>query len=129
MSGPISKNSFRKSLLAAFRGIIIAGNERNIRIHLIAAVLVTIAGFILKISLTKWMIILILFAVVISAELINSALERLANLVEPNVNSHIRDLKDIAAGAVLLTSIVSVIIGIIIFAPEILKFFKNIPFH
>lgn len=125
----MSKNSFSKSLLAAFRGLIIAGNERNIRIHFIAAMLVTMAGFVVEISLTRWMIILILFAMVISTELINSALERLANMVEPNVNSHIRDLKDIAAGAVLLTSIVSVIIGIIIFAPEILKFFKNIPIH
>lgn len=128
MSGYMSKNSFSKSLFAAFKGLILAGNERNIRIHFIAAMLVTIAGFVLEISLTKWMIILILFALVISIELINSALERLANMVEPNENFHIRDLKDIAAGAVLLTSIVSVIIGIIIFAPYILKFFKNIPF-
>ncbi|MHC1775302.1 MAG: diacylglycerol kinase family protein [Lentimicrobium sp.] len=126
MPAPLPKNNFRKSLHAAFRGILIAGQERNVRIHMIAAALVTFAGIVLKISLTKWMIVLILFAMVISTEFINSALERLADLVEPNKNSHIRDLKDIAAGAVLLTSIVSVIIGIIIFAPEILKYFKNI---
>ncbi len=129
MPASLSNNNFRKSLLAAFRGIRIAGQERNVRIHFIAAALVSIAGFILKINLTKWMIVLILFAMVISTEFINSALERLADMVEPNENPHVRDLKDIAAGAVLLTSIVSVIIGIIIFAPEILKFFKNIPIH
>ncbi len=126
MPGSFSNNNFSKSLLAAFRGIRIVRQERNVRIHFIVIALVTIAGLIFKINLTKWMIILILFALVISAEMLNSAIERLTDLVEPEKSYKVKDLKDIAAGAVLFSSIVSVIIGIIIFATEILKYFKNI---
>lgn len=114
--------------MAAFRGLIILiRNERNARIHFMTAVLVTTAGFVFRINSTQWAIILLLFAMIISAEMFNSAIEKLADLVEPNLNNEIRDLKDLAAGAVLWASMVSVIIGIIIFAPYILKIFKNIP--
>lgn len=125
------KTNFNKSLLAASRGLflILSGDERNARIHFIAAVLVTIAGFIFRISSTEWMVVLILFALVIGAEMFNSSLEKLADLVEPDENPFIRDLKDIAAGAVLWISIVSVIIGIIIFAPRILQFTDSASIH
>ena len=126
MAKPDKKNNLNKSFLAAFRGLlIIFKQERNAKIHLTAAILVTIAGFIFDISVIEWMLILILFGVVISLEMINTAIEKLADITEPDESNPVRDLKDIAAGAVLWSSIVSVIIGIIIFAPEIIEFIKT----
>jgi diacylglycerol kinase len=123
-----SKNNLKESFMAAFRGLfILIRNERNARIHFLAVTLITIAGFVLRINSTHWAIILLLFALIISTEMINSAMEKLADLVEPDLNNEVKYLKDLAAGAVLWASMVSVIIGIIIFAPYILKFFKNIP--
>jgi len=125
MANANSDRNLLKSFQAAFRGIFISiKSERNIRIHFVAAILVTLAGLIFKISTTYWIIILILFALVIATEMINTALEKLADLVEPNLNNQIRDIKDISAAAVLWTSIVSVIVGFLIFAPQIIKFFK-----
>lgn len=125
MTKPDKKNNLIRSFQAAFRGLyIIFLFERNARIHLIAAVLVTIAGFCFDISTLKWVLILILFAVIISLEMINTAIEKLADIADSNINSQVRDLKDIASGAVLWSSIVSAIIGIIIFAPEIIELIK-----
>ncbi|MFH1120425.1 MAG: diacylglycerol kinase family protein [Bacteroidota bacterium] len=122
------KNSLKKTFRDAFRGIYLTFlTERNSRIHLSIAILVTVSGFFFKIGLTKWMILLLLFAMVISAEMINTAIEKLADISEPNTNEKVREVKDIAAGAVLWTSIVSVIIGIIIFVPEILEFIYTNP--
>ena len=128
MPGFTPDNNLLSSFKAAFRGLfLVTRYERNAGLHVLAVVLVTLAGFIFMINLTHWIILLMLFAMVISAEMLNSAIEKLSDIVEPNFNNKVKDLKDISAGAVLLTSIVSVIIGIIIFAPYILKFFKNLP--
>ena len=103
MTKPDKKNNLIKSFKAAFRGLfIIFKLERNARIHLIAAILVTIAGFYFNISAIEWMLILILFAVVISLEMINTAIEKLADIAEPNENSQVRDLKDIAARSCIM---------------------------
>ncbi|NTW25422.1 MAG: diacylglycerol kinase family protein [Lentimicrobium sp.] len=120
-----SDRNLLKSFQAAFRGIFISiRDERNIRIHFFTALLVILAGFLFKISSTNWIIILILFSIVIAAEMINTAIEKLADFVEPNLSKQIRDIKDIAAAAVLWVSIVSVIVGFLIFAPQIIKIFK-----
>jgi len=123
-------NNILRSFKAAFRGLfLVIRYERNAGFHFLAVVSVTLAGFIFKINSTHWIILLLLFAIVISAEMLNSAIEKLADIAEPDFNNKVKDLKDIAAGAVLWTSIVSVIIGIIIFVPYILKIFKNMPNH
>ncbi|PKP00836.1 MAG: hypothetical protein CVU14_06545 [Bacteroidetes bacterium HGW-Bacteroidetes-9] len=125
MSSHPSNNNLAKSFRAAFLGIILViKNERNIRIQFLIAILAIAAGILFKISPVKWMIVLLLFAVVISAEIFNSALEKLADMIEPNVNMTIRDIKDIAAGAVLWSAMVAVIVGLIIFVPEILEFIE-----
>lgn len=125
MSSYPFKNNLLKSVLAAFRGImLVIKNERNIRIHFSVLILVVIAGILLKISSVNWLIVMLLFAVVISAEMFNSAIEKLSDLIEPEINETIRDLKDMAAGAVLWVAIVSVIVGLIIFVPEILDLIR-----
>ncbi len=94
-------------------------HEKNFRIQYFLALLVVIAGIILSISLTEWMIILLSFAVVLSFEIINSAIEKLCDLVSPDFNLTIKKVKDMSASAVLLSAIISFIIGSIIFLPKI----------
>ena len=84
-------------------------------------VLVIISGFIFKISITEWIICIVLFGLVITAELINTALATTVDIVMPEKNEKAKLAKDIAAGAVLVSAITSAIIGIIIFLPRIIN--------
>jgi diacylglycerol kinase len=116
-------NSFKY----AIRGIITGfKEERNMKIHILAVVIVVILGIVLKISKTEWIICLILFGAVISAELFNTAIETVVDIAMPEINEKARIAKDVSAGAVLIQAIISAIIGIIIFAPKILSAFTNL---
>jgi len=88
------------------------------------ALFVVIAGFIFGISSIEWVAILLCIAIVISLEMMNSALEKLSDLVEPNYNPVIKSIKDISAAAVLWSAIVSVVIGGVIFLPRIIALFQ-----
>ena len=85
-------------------------------------IFVIIAGFLLKISIAEWIVCLILFAMVISLELINTAIEITVDIAMPKINEKAKFAKDISAGAVLFSAIISAIIGIIIFLPKIIMF-------
>lgn len=95
--------------------------EKNFRIESIIMCLVVIAGFLLKISRGDWMIAIFCFSSVMCLEIVNTALERLCDKVTMEKDAAIGSIKDIAAGAVLISSIASAIIGGIIFIPYILK--------
>lgn len=95
--------------------------ERNLRFDCIMAILVIIMGIVFKISLTEWMICLILIGIVISAELMNTAIETVVDMYTREKNEMAARAKDIAAGAVLIIAVISAIIGCIIFIPKILK--------
>jgi diacylglycerol kinase len=112
------KNRIR-SFGYAFKGIkAVFGNEANMNIHLIMSILVIVCGFIFKISITEWMLCIICFGLVISLEMLNSAIENLVNLVSPEQNKIAGKIKDISAGAVLIAAICAAIVGLIIFAPK-----------
>ena len=112
------KNRIR-SFGYAFKGIkAVFGNEANMNIHLIMSILVIACGFIFKISITEWMLCIICFGLVISLEMLNSAIENLVNLVSPEQNKIAGKIKDISAGAVLIAAICAAIVGLIIFAPK-----------
>ena len=114
------RKKLRNSFKYAFEGIKEAWKtEQNLKIHFIIMLLVIIAGFIFKISLIEWMVCLLLFAIVISLELINTAIETTVDIAMPDINEKAKYAKDIAAGAVLFSAIISVIIGLIIFLPKI----------
>ena len=114
------RKKLRNSFKYAFEGIKEAWKtEQNLKIHFIIMLLVIIAGFIFKISLIEWMVCLVLFAIVISLELINTAIETTVDIAMPDINEKAKYAKDIAAGAVLFSAIISVIIGLIIFLPKI----------
>lgn len=94
-------------------------HEKNFRIQYSIALLMIVAGISFSISVTEWMVLLLCFAVVLGFEIINSAIEKLCDLVCPDFNLTIKKVKDMSASAVLLSAIISFIIGCIIFLPKI----------
>ena len=103
----------------AFEGIITTiKEERNMFIHFLIAIIVVITGIYVRLSLNEWLICLLLFALVFSLELINTAIENTVDLVTTKRNKKAKLAKDAAAGAVLIAAIFASIIGIIIFLPK-----------
>lgn len=107
---------FIRSFVYALQGIW-AGirGQRNLKFQLAVAVVVVGAGFYLSITVFEWCIILFCIALVIGLELVNTALENLVDLVTLERNPLAGKIKDIAAGAVLTVSVISLVIGLIIF--------------
>lgn len=113
-------NSFK----FAFKGIgSCIRSERNMKIHFTMMILVVLFGIILNISMWEWITCFILFGLVISLEMVNTAIEIVVDLVSPTFNERAGRAKDIAAGAVLVNAIVAFIIGLIIFLPKIIRLF------
>lgn len=106
----------------AFRGIFcVIRSQHNFRIHLGFAILVVLAGFLFSISALEWLVLMLTIALVLSLEMINSAIEYLVDLVTKERHPLAAKVKDIAAGAVLVAAIISIIIGLIIFIPKIMS--------
>lgn len=99
--------------------------ERNVKIHITIMILVIIAGIVLKINTQEWIICIILFGLVISLELVNSAIEATVDIAMPEIIEKAKVAKDVAAGAVLVSAIASAIIGLIIFIPKVIAFCTN----
>lgn len=94
-------------------------NDRNGKIHLATVVPISIAGWFFRIPLVEWCILLICYAIVISLEMCNHAIEQLCDAVHESHHPLIKISKDVAAGAVLWSVIIAVIIGLLIFIPKI----------
>ncbi|MBQ2676255.1 MAG: diacylglycerol kinase family protein [Clostridia bacterium] len=107
---------FIKSFFHAFRGFFDAvKTERNLRFHLVAAFYVLlISPFFLQ-SKTDWTVVILLICTVISLELINTAIEKLCDLITTDYNVNIKFIKDVASGAVLITAIGAVVIACLLF--------------
>ncbi len=109
-----------RSFKYAFRGFIhLFRDEHNTWIHALATIVVTIMGFAFKISSIEWIMILAAIALVFITELINSSIEKIVDLVQPEQNPLAGKVKDLAAAAVLVASIIALVIGLIIFGPKI----------
>jgi diacylglycerol kinase len=96
-------------------------HDRNGKIHFTACIVVAAAGFYFKISVSEWSILLICFALVISFEMCNHALENLCDVVHAEHHPFIKTVKDVAAAAVLWSAIISVLVGLLIFVPKIIS--------
>ena len=113
-----------KSFACAFAGLKdCLLHEKNFRIQYLIGLLIIIAGLFFSLNETEWMIIFLCFAIVLSFEIINSAIEKLCDLVCPQFNLTIKKVKDMSAAAVLLAAIISFVIGCIIFLPKIIHLF------
>lgn len=102
----------------AMEGIVAALKEQNLRLHVLAALVVFIAGMLTTLSITQWCIIVLVVFGMFTLEMMNSAIERVVDLASPEHHELAKAAKDIAAGAVLVFSIASVIIGLLIFLPK-----------
>ena len=115
---------FLRSFKYAFEGIVTGiKEEQNMKIHIAIMILVIIFGILLKISKVEWIICIALFGLVISMELINTAIENAVDLITKEKNEQAKIAKDVAAGAVLVSAIASAIIGLIIFVPKVISIF------
>lgn len=123
---PAAKKPFlSKPFLFAFSGIWeVIKAERNIKVHLFLASVAILLGLILGVSRLEWLAIILIIAAVLVAEIFNSAIEEICNIIKREDHLDYQETKfirDASAGAVLILAIASVIIGTIIFLPYLLK--------
>ena len=119
--------NFFKSQGHARSGIrLIFKNERNFRIDLIIALIVIAFGFVFRISHTDWIAISLVISMVLVSETVNSAIEALCDTVSLEYKVNIKYAKDVSAGAVLVSVLLSIVTGLIVFIPYITEFVKNI---
>lgn len=109
---------YSKTFYNAFRGIyIVFKTTRNFLVHIVLALLAIIFGFYFHISAMEWIAIVFAIGFVFVSETFNTAIEIDINLTSPEYHPYARDTKDVAAAAVLLSSITALIVGLIIFLP------------
>jgi len=97
----------------------LAARDRNFLVMLAAAVVVVTVGFAYDVSNGSWAVLLVCIGAVLGAEAGNSAIERLADRVQPDQDPAIGDVKDIAAGAVLVVSVATAVVGVVVFWPYV----------
>ncbi len=111
-----------KSFKYAFNGIkFVFKTQINFKIHLFAALVAIVLGFWLKINYYEWLILIIIIFFVLIAETFNTIVEKIMDYINPNFDEKIGIIKDLAAAAVLIAAILSIIVGLVIFLPKILK--------
>ncbi|MFC4808236.1 diacylglycerol kinase family protein [Paenibacillus sp. GCM10023250] len=111
---------FLRSVAYAWAGVRAAvRTEANMRLHLAAVALVNAAGWLAGLSRPEWLAIVIAQGAVLAAELLNTAVERVVDLVSPDPHPLAKAAKDAAAGAVLVTAVMALIVGLIVFGPHI----------
>ncbi|MGJ8593229.1 MAG: diacylglycerol kinase family protein [Aquaticitalea sp.] len=113
-----------KSVRYAFNGALyLCKTEASIKIQLVIALIVTVAGFYFNISKTEWLVQVAMIGLVLSMEGINTSIEYIADFIHPDLHSSIGRIKDIAAGAVFMASIASTVVAFIIYYPKIVLHF------
>ncbi len=109
-----------KSVGFALRGaMFLIRTESSIQIQLFIALLVTAAGFYYQISTTEWILQVLAIALVLGAEGLNTAIEKMSDYIQPQYDERIGFIKDVSAGAVMLVAIAATIIGLIIYIPKV----------
>lgn len=114
-----------KSFVYALRGLIHAVRaERNLKIHLAATVLVVAAAAFFELERWEWVAALLCIGIIWAAEMLNTAVEKLADFVHPEHHEKIGRVKDIAAGGVMLMAFIAIAIAVIIFGPYVAQWFS-----
>ncbi|SFG68187.1 diacylglycerol kinase [Pontibacter chinhatensis] len=113
-------NSFR----FAFKGINAAvRSEPHMRLHVLSGIAVVVLGFAFDVTKTEWCLLAASIGLVVTAEIMNTAIETVVNLVSPEYNPLAGKAKDLAAGAVLIAAATAAVVGTIIFLPYLLELF------
>ena len=114
--------SFWRSLVHALAGLRAAARtERNLRIHAVATLSVGLCAGWLQVSLTSWAVLVLTIGLVICAELVNSAIERLVDLVQPEFHPLAGEVKDVAAAAVVVSASAALVVAGVILLPALLE--------
>jgi diacylglycerol kinase len=112
---------YREKFLNAFRGMyVLAKTTRHLFIHLLSALIVIILGFYFKVSSLEWIALVFAIGFVFVTEALNTAIEIDIDLTSPEYHPYARDIKDVAAAAVLLSVFMAIVVGLIIFLPKII---------
>ncbi len=113
-----------RSVKFALKGVwLLISTEDSIKVQTLTAIIVTIMGFYFSISPTEWMIQLLVIGMVLVAEALNTAVEKVADFIHPDYHEKIGFIKDVAAGAPAFAAIISLIIASIIYIPKIILIF------
>lgn len=121
-----AKKHFLSSFKIAIRGMLEASlSERNLKIQWSVAAIVVAAGLTLQVTILEWCLLVLSMGAVLSAETMNTAIESLVDLLEPDQHESARKAKDFAAGSVLLISIAASMIGLVIFGNHVLLLLKG----
>jgi diacylglycerol kinase len=117
-----------QSFQYAFAGIwYTLRTQRNAQIHVgIATVIITL-GLILQLAVTEWAIIVLTTGFVIAAEMLNTATESAMDVVTSDFHPHVKVVKDVAAGAVLISALTAVVVGLLILGPHLLNLLSTTP--
>lgn len=116
--------SIGEKFMVALRGIKkVFMTELSFRIHVAIAVILIIINFMIGMSGLEWIIVILVLGSVMAAEIFNTAVEDMMDVYSRKYDDKIKDIKDISAGAVLLLTIISVIIGLIIYVPKVMSLF------
>lgn len=116
-----SFNSRIKGFGFAFNGLkILVKEEHNFRIHLVAAILASLLSVLLQVSIYEWFAVLFCIAMVIGAEIVNTCLENICDLISADFQLSIKKIKDMAAALVLISSLISLIVAAIVFVPKLI---------
>lgn len=114
-----------KSFSYAFAGLkVLFKEEHNARIHAVATLLVVAAGILFRITAREWIAVVLCIGMVISAEAVNSSIERCADFVKQERDDRKRDIKDLGAAAVLVCAIAAAVVGCIIFIPYLIQWLR-----
>jgi diacylglycerol kinase len=123
----IHNKSLPDAFRNAFNGLAyVFKSQRNAKIHFCATILVIAAGFFLHISTFEWIAVLFAIGLVLASECFNTALEKLTDLVTSDYHELARLSKDSSAAAVLVSSLIAAVIGLIVFLPRVILLFGNI---
>lgn len=115
---------FIRSLGYALNGFwLFFRRERNGQIQGVVALLVVTAGFVIGVTRLEWIALLLCTGLVISLEMVNSAIERTCNMYTTEFHPAIKIIKDIAAAAVLWAALISLVTGLLIFVPYLIRLF------
>ncbi len=120
--------SWFKKFGYAFRGLFASlKEESSLVVHFIIATIVIVVGIILNKYMTPvdWSIIVILIAIIIGMELLNTAIENIVDIIMFEYNAKAKKIKDISAAATLILTLASVVVGFIIFIPKIIEYFHG----
>jgi diacylglycerol kinase len=111
---------FLKGFVFAWRGISAGAHGRNFRIMLAVAVAVILLGYLFGISRLEWILVALAMGLVLALELVNTAGEKLVDILSPDHDPRYGQVKDILAGAVLVAALAAAIVGALVFLPRLL---------